>query len=75
MSRVLVTIEYEFLGYYTSDGSVIEDLERSVKREFDIVNTGVRGFKTEAVAVSDLQNLLDFVEDYLKENRPEGRSD
>lgn len=45
-------------------------IETNIKRKFLTINTGIDGFKTEALPLTELHNLLD----YINENRPEGRS-
>lgn len=53
---------------YTGSGEAILSMERAVKRKFkqQIINTGIEGFKWEAIKCEVFVDLLDFVEEYLK---------
>lgn len=70
-------VKYRVFGTVHGSGHLIGDLESAVKKAFkhSAINTGIDGFRHEAIRPESFIDLLNFVEEYAKENRPEGRSD
>lgn len=68
-------INYTVFGTVFGTGYFISEIETAIKNFFsdDIINTGIEGFKWEAIKPHRFIDLLNFVETYAKENRPEGR--
>lgn len=57
---------------FNTIGTYAKDLEDAVKKKFQeyILNTGIEGFKTEALTLDQLEPLLTFVRDYLENKTP-----
>jgi hypothetical protein len=51
-------------------GEAALSLETYVKRNMSIVNSGVKGFITEAVHKNDLPRLLKIVDKHVSETQP-----
>lgn len=68
-------VKYHTFGTVFGYGNFILELENAVKKEFvdQIINTGIEGFRKEAMQKAAFIDFLNFVETYAKENRPEGR--
>lgn len=58
-------VAYDLLPCYYSDGITMKEMESEIKRKFDIIGCTISGFKTESIAVDDLDVLICFVEEYL----------
>ena len=62
-------VSFDIVATYDGDGYKVQEVEDLVKRSFSIINTGLDGFKTEAVLACDGDKLVKFVEEYLAQTK------
>lgn len=57
---------YKVITTFEISGKYAQRIETSIKQKFNTINTGMEGFKTEAIGIQDAPKLLDFINDELK---------
>lgn len=60
-----MTVYARLIATYESEGSVIKNLEKHLKSQPIIADSGIVGFRTESVCATHLPALLDIIKDWL----------
>lgn len=62
-------VDSKLIATYNMSGESAQLLERRIKKLFSVIDSGIEGFRIEALQISSLQRVLDTIKEYI--NDPE----
>lgn len=58
---------HTLVGYFEMLGTEAARIETGLKRNFARIDTGIDGFRTEATGIENLQQVLNFINNQIKQ--------